>query len=675
MIITAKKNIITNEDIIMKKKIGLITEYKKAVAEYIAQIRSVFGELVTITPYNFEDDSIHNMGEETIFFVSAVSSSKFRDIKKMLPEGSVIIPAVLSLPKKSLVALNAYDKGRHAFLVNNTKKMAEETISQLYQTGYGHIAFTPYYPGCSTDEKYDLAVTAGECEYVPDYVKEIVDIGARKIDIASIIELAEALDCEYILETDRFAVFASNQVSASSGLSIILEKNLHQKRYIDTLMRVFDGGVINVDKRGIITDCNYSAADLLGVGRASLLNCDIHDIIKSPDYDRCKERQAEIKRQADDNNGFEFIMTPVIRGGEFIGAVITFTNNKPELIENKPKYVNGLAAKYNFSDIVGVSPRIVSTVALAKKMARTDSNVLITGESGTGKELFAHSVHNNSERAEGPFVAINCAALPENLLESELFGYEEGAFTGARKGGKTGLFELADSGTIFLDEIEGMSLSTQVKLLRVVQEREIMRLSGEKIIDINVRIISASNQNLMQLIEQGKFRKDLFYRLNTLPLNIPSLSERKEDIPLLLETFKGRLNLTFVFTEEAKKYLKDYSWPGNIREMQNCIEYLACLDLSVVDIKDLPEIMLTDGVHRNSVEDIYSKIIMILAEMHCGRQQLMEELNKRGVRITEGRLRSVMQKMQTDGLIKSGKGRQGSEATKLGLEYIKNRQE
>jgi len=224
---------------------------------------------------------------------------------------------------------------------------------------------------------------------------------------------------------------------------------------------------------------------------------------------------------------------------------------------------------------------MADTINKAIKYAKLDSTtVLILGETGTGKELFAHSIHNESPRAKGPFVAINCAALPENLLESELFGYAEGAFTGARRGGKIGLFEMAHMGTIFLDEIGDMPLNLQSRLLRVIQEKEVMRIGDDRVIPVDVRIIASTNRNLEEDIEKGNFRRDLFYRLNVLKLIIPSLKERKEDIiplvDLFVEKYSARLGKKITgISHEAQALLMNLDYPGNVRELRGIIERAA----------------------------------------------------------------------------------------------------
>ncbi len=244
-------------------------------------------------------------------------------------------------------------------------------------------------------------------------------------------------------------------------------------------------------------------------------------------------------------------------------------------------YDKGLTAKFRFADIVGSSAAIAGSVEEAKKYSRSEAAVLITGESGTGKELFAHSIHNESNRREEPFVAVNCAALPESLLESELFGYEEGAFTGARKGGKQGLFGLAHGGTIFLDEVGELSLNLQARLLRVLQEKEVMPVGGQKVLPVNVRVISATNQNLLKAVREGRFRKDLYFRLDVLNLQIPPLRDRLEDVPELFMYFLNKLGgkgigESLKINDNIFRTLKKYRWPGNVRELESFVErYLA----------------------------------------------------------------------------------------------------
>ncbi len=281
----------------------------------------------------------------------------------------------------------------------------------------------------------------------------------------------------------------------------------------------------------------------------------------------------------------------------FLYGKLNKSKNTHKCYDNKSE--KNRRAKYFFKDIVGDSSESNNIKSLAKKSANTNSNVLIVGESGTGKELYAHSIHNASNRRLGPFIKINCGAIPAELLESELFGYEDGAFTGAKKGGKKGKFELANGGTIFLDEIGDMPMCMQVKLLRVIQEREVEKVGSNILKKIDVRIIAATNKNLEKLVEKNKFREDLYYRLNVIRINVPSLRERKEDILLisdfLVKKVSDRLGICIKgISKEGKEYLCNYNWPGNIRELENVIERSANLLDSdfVIKPKHLPKEIL-----------------------------------------------------------------------------------
>jgi transcriptional regulator, propionate catabolism operon regulatory protein len=338
--------------------------------------------------------------------------------------------------------------------------------------------------------------------------------------------------------------------------------------------------IVGVDNDGRIILYNEAAANFLKVPVEEAIGKLVTEV--NPDAGLSKVlKEKSVQRDQLRKVGQRTAIisrAPIYYKGELIGAVssardITELQQYEETLRRKLIH-QGLQAKVSLEQIVGKSQKMVRLLDLAKKYAPADSNLLLLGESGTGKEMLAQGIHIASRRKEGPFVAINCAALPETLLESELFGYEEGSFTGARKGGKPGLFEVAHKGTIFLDEIGELPLLLQARLLRVLQEREVMRIGGNKVIPVDVRIIAATNRNLTQQVHQGNFREDLYFRLAVLVLKVPPLRERLEDIPYLIEAFletwkkTGEIHLT----EDEISHLQNYSWPGNIRELQNLLE-------------------------------------------------------------------------------------------------------
>jgi PAS domain S-box-containing protein len=308
---------------------------------------------------------------------------------------------------------------------------------------------------------------------------------------------------------------------------------------------------------------------------------------------------------------------PIIVNKQTVGAAANFQDvSKIQQMEERIRreiYASGHVATFTFDDVLGHTPIIANTVRIAREFAATQSAILILGETGTGKEVFAQSVHNYSPRAQGPFVAVNCAALPSQILESELFGYVGGAFTGANREGKPGLFEVAHRGTIFLDEIGEMDYATQGKLLRVLQEKKVMRLGSDKVIPVDVRIIAATNRTLKQLVGQNRFRADLYYRLNVLRLRIPPLRERVADIGVYARYFLSRYaaaaSRSLAFTEEAVALLARYPWPGNVRELENTIERLAVVCPSGQVDADAVAAILADEEEADTGDSLASLIL------------------------------------------------------------------
>lgn len=666
----------------MKKTVKLITEKKSTAIDYELQLKEVFGDSITVLSYTIDEANLYDYKEDEIILTAAYSSPEFQKFKKKYLVGKILIPIQLSLQKKYLYKLDAFQRDTPALLVNITKHMAEETIAQIYQSGYCNLSFYPYYPGGDA-RNIKLAVTCGEMGLVPDSVTESIDLGARLIDVTTIVELAEKMNCEYLLRTQHFFDYFARQFTTSAGVSILIHTNQLLEQQLSTLIQIFDKPLVCIDKDDNIFDCNFSAVDAMKVSRTELLG-NRDDFLKiSRLTKRCRLQMLPFSEVVKTKTDEERILhvTPVTQGTQYLGAYAWVAGSKDfddgRFMDIRASH-KGHSAKYSFADINGNSAQILKTVELAKKMARTESSVLITGESGTGKELFAHAIHNSSSRAEAPFVAINCAALPNNLLESELFGYEDGAFTGAKKGGKVGLFELANTGSVFLDEIEGMDLGTQLKLLRVIQEKEMIRVGGDRIIPIDVRIISASNQDMISLIEQGKFRQDFYYRIGTLPLDLPPLRKRKEDILPLMESFKNELRLKFILTEEAKSMIMRHSWPGNIRELRNCVEYMGCHNIPVIGVDELP-LLIKNDFHtktegRSDELKLETAVMKQLTEKSKGRGRLQRDLSSMGI-ITEAQLRRVLEDLKEKGFVESEAGRKGSSLTKKGVEELKNRLE
>jgi transcriptional regulator with PAS, ATPase and Fis domain len=449
-------------------------------------------------------------------------------------------------------------------------------------------------------------------------IKSLVDQAAQ--DGAAVI-IGGVYTCEYgkdlgletiFLKTGREAVwYALAEAKRVAGIS---RREQGKALRFKTILDYAYEGVIAVDEKNIISVFNASAERTLNIKAQNVVGCTAEDL-KSSDLKKIleiadKESIGELIRYNETNLAVNIV--PILLKSQKIGTVFTFQDvTKIQEMESKIRkkiFYRGHVAKHTFGDIIGESKKIAQVIQIAKRFSKVDSNILLIGETGTGKELFAQSIHNFSHRRKGPFVAVNCAALPESLLESELFGYAEGAFTGAAKGGKQGLFELAHTGTIFLDEISEISPRLQGRLLRVLQEREIMRLGHDRIIPVDIRIISATNKDLYALVKKGDFREDLYYRLDILKVELPPLRDRREDIVQLAEHIIAGFCAHFKqpkipLSPRAKQKLQDYKWMGNIRELSNMCERLVVLDQAgVIDEQDvlavLPQ-MDGDGISGN----------------------------------------------------------------------------
>lgn len=403
----------------------------------------------------------------------------------------------------------------------------------------------------------------------------------KVIGIIGIIAFEEA-QRKKILENHQSLIYFLDKLSnlmvgTLSSYETIQELKIQTevtKKIIDS----FRYGIMCIDNNGDIKYINKNAENTLNMNKAETINKNIKKILPEIDDSIFEVKQQEKKLNIKNKKLSIFIKNnPVMLQGKRVSNIIEL-HKTSDVIRDAYQIFEG-KKNISFDDIIGESSKLKDVKDIAKQIANTDSTVLLYGESGTGKELFARAIHFDSNRCDSPFIAINCASIPDNLLESELFGYEGGSFTGAKKEGQLGKFELANGGTIFLDEIGDMPLHLQPKILRVLQNHCFTRIGGKDLIFVNIRLIAATNRNLEQMIKNGEFREDLYYRLSVIPISLPALRERKEDILLLssflLKKYCSKLNtIPKKFSEEVKSIFLNYPWPGNIRELENVIEYM-----------------------------------------------------------------------------------------------------
>lgn len=437
----------------------------------------------------------------------------------------------------------------------------------------------------------------------------------------------------------------SDLLAAKIKNEIMIKQTLLLAQNLSAIAEAYTDGIISIDSDGIVTHFNRHAEIILGLKADSILNKNYQNVIT------CDSITEALKTGTPLDSAHSIIKTdgrkiPVILNIEpikydyIIQGVVCFFQ---ELNKTRKKFesFNLANTRYSFDQIKGDSSAIQKVKDFAKKIAQSDSTVLLLGESGTGKELFARAIHDSSKRKDMPFITINCSAIPEALLESELFGYESGSFTGASKSGKPGKFELAHRGTLFLDEIGDMPLSLQPKILRVLQEKVIERVGGTNSIPVDVRIIAATHRNLPELIKENLFRQDLYYRINVIPINLPPLRQREEDIiPLSRYFLKKYANLLSKdingFEQDTIVLLLKYDWPGNVRELENAIEYAVNIETGhLVSPINLPELIfssqLNERIEANDVPNeeldpvIDNSLKLVVTESE--RQQIINALS------------------------------------------------
>ncbi|MGD9333101.1 MAG: sigma 54-interacting transcriptional regulator, partial [Desulfobacterales bacterium] len=394
-------------------------------------------------------------------------------------------------------------------------------------------------------------------------------------------QIAAAYGIQFIeIRTSDEDIAATIEDAKSIALTARDQKATAQRYH--AIIDAASDGIIAVDENGYITTVNATAAATLKIEREAVKGHHITGIIPHSPIDQVLRTKKPIhdRLASVDRERYVFNYRPVTLEGSVIGAVSTFRDignvMRSEHVVRR-SLSKGLVAKYDLNDLIHASPAMRDVVNIGRQYAGTESTILVMGETGTGKEIFVHGIHSLSQRADQPFVSVNCAALPEQLLESELFGYEEGAFTGSKKGGKAGRFEIAHQGTIFLDEIDSTPEAVQIRLLRVLQEKEVMRVGGDRKIPVDVRIIAAASRDLNIAVQESQFRADLFFRLNVLRLQIPPLRQRQQDIPLLLDYFirhfSERHGLEpITLPDDYLQRLMAYGWPGNVRQLRNFAE-------------------------------------------------------------------------------------------------------
>jgi len=663
--------------------VALVASREHTAQHLTRQIRSLLGDRIAIVPC-WQDGPPVPAGADLVLISSPSLAS---ELGTALPPGMPVLVCRRTLNGAGLKEVLQIPAGTRVMLVNDHRDSCTDVLSLLYEFGVKHLDLLPYWPG-STVPDADLAITLDEVPLVPPTVGLVLNIGGRIIDPTTVLDLMSRLnvfDPVCLKEVARYA----GDIPNNHGIKTALDQMGTLKEQLEVVLNLVQDAVIALDDRDRIIVINQPALRMFDRSGWEVLGKSLAEGL--PDLSTALHVLGNsISDRVATVGGRQLVVNvrQILREGYPTGRVVTCREVAAvQRLESKVRRElrqRGHIARYTFDHLIGESLSLRMTIEKARRLIRHEGTILIQGESGTGKELFAQALHNASTRAQLPFVAINCAAMPESLLESELFGYAEGAFTGARRGGKAGLFEQAHRGTIFLDEIGDISPALQVRLLRVLQEKEVMRIGGSGVIPVDVRVMAATNHDIRRLVTEGRFRADLYYRLNVLRLHIPPLRERREDTLPLLHHFMTEAGRPLPVSMEALSALEAYDWPGNVRELENCAHYLAAVAGEQVEPADLPEeirdcaaaqLRVLEPVVRQSggEPDLTADLQFLLKALAvdpsggAGRGALARAARERGIWLSEQEIRLRLRRLQEMGLVISHRGRGGTRLTAAGM--------
>lgn len=656
------------------KKILIVTYGETTSNRLYNQLNALIGEYAEVS--NATVSSVSDVNSYDLIVAS--SKGTCRQLTKKFDIKSDLLITDRVINHKNLGEIIKIEEGRNVLFVNDSKISAFEAMEQLKELGINHINFIPYYPGCDYN-KYrhlDIAITPGEPNLVPGYINEIVEIGTRIISIRSIHEIVNLLDLGFTFKEELTVKYIKDIVNVTKSIEksrqLLKESEMSLKMIINNV----DSGLVSTKENGEILWINSKFENMIGKKSKDLIGKNVLNLLGV-----CKNIEFLKETSLIDIDGIKYLSSSsYIEEKDIKRYLLMFEDTS--VVKNKDLKLNLLDkdAKgkllYDFSDYMTLNKKNLKMIEKAKMFAKTESNIFIQGENGTGKEILAQAIHKNSFRKDKPFIPINITAISENLLESELFGYEPGSFTGADKNGKIGIFEKAKGGTIFIDEIGEAPKYIQTILLRVIQEKRVRRIGSANEKPVDVRILAATNKDLVKSMSVGEFREDLFFRLNVLPITTIPLRHRKEDIKYILKKFLDLVlngqRLETILSDEVIDLLMKHPWRGNVRELQNLSEYISVIySGKQIHTYDLPEYMIKNQIKKRVIDyNQYLVLKSLNTEYFIGRRQVVETTG-----ITEGKIRSIMDKSREEGYIEIVKNK-GSRLTlngKLVLEeYMEN---
>lgn len=659
--------------ITIMKTILIVASRQEAFDIFYRDLSSAFKDYVQITTKFLSDVSLNELNTaDLVVFPNALIFLKCREFTGYTGEGMICQRAIDFTKVGELFSIPA---GSKVYVISRTIEASQNAIDELVSMGFSFFQMIPvsFYAPAPMDHSITRAILLGPHPNHFSHLTQVIDIGYPIVSISAIVEIILRLGLPSSLAANYVSKYSFYMTGLLKEFSLQMSHSARIQAFNQALLDNIKNGVCLLNQSLQIVTANRAFGDMLLFTDQEMQNNSIVNLFRIKGVQISFPTLLKEDFVYTNSNGDEIIL---------YAFECTYANLDSFYIINASngKNISKKAASlriahrpplppnsYCFSDYISQDAKVMEMLERARRVAQHDSTVLILGESGTGKEILAQGIHYSSPRKASSFVAINFAGMQPELIESELFGYEEGAFTGAKKGGKPGLWEIAHNGTIFLDEIGDAPISLQITLLRVLQEKTIRRVGGHEYIPVDTRVIAATNKNLLDLVHAGTFREDLFYRLNVIPINTIPLRERKGDLFLLFEHFcrihfqKPALKITDIFTPEMMDFLVAYNWPGNVREVRNICDYFSCIYTGKKPLSphDLPEYLLQQVSPRPQLLGNAETAILDIIKQNpkIGRMRICSILAEQGITMSEGMIRSTLRSLSEKRLIRINRTR------------------
>lgn len=646
------------------------------------QLEELFGSLFQISCHSPDTNPIMPVYNSDMILLHEPSV-----LDQMQPYIRCDCPVLLmrrTITADALERIKNIPEGATAVVVNLNDYMARETLVNIYQLGVKGVHMMIWCPESGEFPECDYIITPRIYDFLPDNNTPKILLGSRILDADIIMDILSYFNVDINAADEIIKCHMLKTPNFFHGVNYLLENNRFLSVQWELLFNKINKAIAVVSRNNKISSMNHLFEQYLGIEpqisysleEIALINPQLEPILSS----------NELHNELVDIEGRKFVLNidNMYNKSHCIGKVITLElYNQIQSVQqavHRKMVGKENVGKYTFEDILGNDHAFLKNIDLCKRIANSSSPVLIYGESGTGKELLASAIHNYSCRASQPYVAVNCAGIPNELMESEFFGYQEGAFTGAKRGGSIGLFERANGGTLFLDEVSEIPFNLQARLLRAIQEKEIRKVGANYVINIDVRIIAATNKDIYQMVEHNQFRRDLYYRLNVFPISLPSLRKRTDDIEMLCRHFLASEDASRRATKEFYIFARSYSWPGNIRELRNLIEFMCVTTDSDIGVRNLPDYLKNQKFFNkiNYDEKIsFCQLLMLKSISACadkgfgsGRRSLCSYFSDNYFDISEMETRKILDELEQEGLLIIHKGRTGCELTDSGRLYV-----